>query len=49
MAPVLFLFLMAAFVETLIMVWEEQGLEKVEFQRALDEDFGNGIAKSHTP
>ena len=50
MAPVLFLFLMATFAESLEDIWEEKGLEKVEFQRLSDDDFkkGEGFVKSHT-
>ena len=51
MAPVLFLFLMSAFAESLDAIWEENGLEKVELKRPSKEDFenGKGIIKSHKP
>ena len=43
MAPVLFLFLMNAFAESLEAIWESKGLEKVGVVHASDEDFENGI------
>ncbi|EJK71847.1 hypothetical protein THAOC_06672, partial [Thalassiosira oceanica] len=51
MAPVLFLFLMNAFAESLEKIWELKGLERVTVVRASDEDFENGIGivRGHTP
>ena len=51
MAPVLFLFLMSGFVESLDALWEENGLEKVKLKRPSEDDFenGKGIIKSHKP
>ncbi|EJK69977.1 hypothetical protein THAOC_08706 [Thalassiosira oceanica] len=43
MAPVLFLFLMNAFADSLETIWESKGLERVQVVRASDEDFENGI------
>ena len=50
MAPVLFLFLMNAFAESLETIWESKGLERVTVVRASDEDFENGIGsiRRHT-
>ena len=49
MAPVLFLFLMTAFAETLEIVWKEKGIEIVTIQGVTEQDFeaGNGCVKSH--
>ncbi|EJK48921.1 hypothetical protein THAOC_32244 [Thalassiosira oceanica] len=49
--PVLFLFRMNAFAESLEKIWESKGLEKVQVVRASDEDFENGIGivRGHTP
>ena len=41
-APVLLLILMASFDETPEDIWEEKGMEKVEFQRVSDDDFEKG-------
>ncbi|EJK77891.1 hypothetical protein THAOC_00245, partial [Thalassiosira oceanica] len=51
MAPVLFLLLMHAFVDSLEAIWESKGPEKVQVVRASDEDFENGIGnvRGHTP
>ena len=51
MAPVLFLFLMSDFAESLDAIWEENGLEKDELKQPSKEDFenGKGIIKSHKP
>ena len=51
MAPVLFLFLMNAFADSLEKIWESKGLERVQVVRASDEDFENGIGivRGHTP
>jgi len=51
MAPVLFLFLMTAFAETLEIVWKEQNIEVVTVRSVTDEDFasGKGVVKSHKP
>ena len=51
MAPVLFLFLMSAFAETLEIEWREKGIEVVTVQTAKENGFdaGEGIIKSHTP
>ena len=43
MAPVLFLFLMNAFAESLEAIWESKGLDKVGVVHASDDDFENGI------
>jgi hypothetical protein len=49
MAPVLFLFLMSAFSETLEEVWKEKGIKVVTVQTASEADFadGKGAIKSH--
>ena len=51
MAPVLFLFLMTAFAETLEIVWKEQGIDVVTARSVTENDFdaGKGCIKSHTP
>ena len=51
MAPVLFLFLMNAFADSLEKIWKSKGLERVQVVRASDEDFENGIGivRGHTP
>ena len=51
MAPVLFLFLMNAFADSLETIWESKGLERMQVVRASDEDFENGIGivRGHTP
>ena len=51
MAPVLFLFLMSDFSESLDALWEDNGLEKVKLKRPSEDDFeiGKGIIKSHKP
>ena len=51
MAPVLFLFLMNAFAESLEKIWKLKGLERVTVVRASEEDFENGIGivRGHTP
>ena len=51
MAPVLFLFLMSAFVKSLEVIWEENGLEMIDFKRPTEAEFdsGKGIIKSHKP
>ena len=51
MAPVLFLLLTNAFVDSLEQIWEETGFQKVQVQRASGKDFKNGkvgeVVKSH--
>ena len=42
MVPVLFLFLMTAFAETLEMVWKEQGIKVVTARSVTEEDFKEG-------
>ena len=42
MAPVLFLFLMNAFADSLEKIWEDKGLQKVQVQHASDKDFEDG-------
>ena len=51
MAPVLFLFLMSSFAETLAIVWKQNDIEVVTAQTASMEDFDNGLGavKSHSP
>ena len=51
MAPVLFLFLMTAFAETLEVVWRENDINVVTVQSMSETDFesGKGAIKSHTP
>ena len=51
MAPVLFLFLMTAFAETVEIVRKEQGIEVVTARSVTEEDFEEGkrAVKSHTP
>ena len=49
MAPVLFLFLMTAFAESLDKEYDRNNIKKIDLHRASDEDFasGNAILKSH--
>ena len=51
MAPVLFLFLMNAFADSLEKIWEDKGLKKVQVQHVSDDDFEDGkrniAVKSH--
>jgi hypothetical protein len=51
MAPVLFLFLMTAFAESLEKEYDRNNIKKIELHRASDDDFinGNAILKSHKP
>ena len=51
MAPVLFLFLMTAFAESLEKEYDRNNIKKIELHRASDEDLisGNAILKSHKP
>jgi hypothetical protein len=49
MAPVLFLFLMTAFVETLELEWKREKIEVVTAMIAANDDIGNGQLCSHTP
>jgi hypothetical protein len=49
MAPVLFLFLMTAFAETLESVWREQGIPILRVMTASDDNMINGKICSHTP
>ena len=50
MAPVLFLFLMSAFAETLELEWKRQGIEVITVQTASEENLmeGKAAVKSHT-
>jgi len=47
MAPVLFLFLMAAVSDLIDQAWEREGIEKVEFMRPSNEDFPTGQIHRH--
>jgi hypothetical protein len=52
MAPVLFLFLMTAFAESLEKEYDRNNIKKIELHRASDKDFINGnaiLTKSHKP
>jgi hypothetical protein len=51
MAPVLFLFLMTAFAESLDKEYDRNNIKKIDLHQASDEDFANGnaILKSHKP
>ena len=49
MAPVLFLFLMTAFAETLEIVWKDQGIPILSVMTAADEHLAEGKICSHTP
>ena len=49
MAPVLFLFLMTAFAETLETVWQEQAIPTLKVITASDDNMINGKICSHTP
>ena len=49
MAPVLFLFLMTAFTETLETVWQEQAIPTLKVITASDDNMINGKICSHTP
>jgi len=49
MAPVLFLFLMTAFAETLEIVWKDQGIPILSVMTAADEHLTEGNICSHTP
>jgi hypothetical protein len=49
MAPVLFLFLMTAFAETLEIVWREQGIPVLKVMTASADDMIKGKICSHTP
>ena len=50
MAPIIFLFLMSAFAETLEEVWREKGIKVVTVQTVSEADFadGKGEIKSHS-
>ncbi|KAL7552342.1 hypothetical protein ACHAWF_015574 [Thalassiosira exigua] len=50
MAPVLFLFLMTAFAESLEVVWKRNNIEGVTLKSVAEDDFaqGKGAIKSHT-
>jgi len=48
MAPVLFLFLMAAVSDLIDQAWDREGIEKVEFRRPSDEDIHTGQLIRHT-
>ena len=50
MVPVLVLFLMSAFAESLELIWEENGLKFIKLKRTSDGDFeeGNEVIKGHT-
>ena len=48
MAPVLFLFLMAAFAELMEDVWERENMEKVEFLRESDDTYRKGQLFRHS-
>ena len=49
MAPVLFLFLMTAFAETLELVWKDHNIPILSEMTAADEHFEKGKICSHTP
>jgi hypothetical protein len=49
MAPVLFLFLVTAFAETLGIVWKDQGIPILSVMTAADEHLAEGKICSHTP
>ena len=49
MAPVLFLFLMTAFAETLELVWKNENIPILSVMTAADEHFAEGRNCSHTP
>jgi hypothetical protein len=49
MAPVLFLFLMTAFAETLEIIWREQAIPILKVMTASDDNLINGKICSHTP
>ena len=49
MAPVLFLFLMAAFAKTLEIVWKDQDIPILSVMTAADEHLAKGKICSHTP
>ena len=49
MAPVLFLFLMTAFAETLELVWKDHDIPILSVMAAADEHFEKGKICSHTP
>ena len=42
MAPVLFLFLMNSFADSLEKIWDDKGLQKVQVQHAFDKDSEEG-------
>jgi hypothetical protein len=49
MAPVLFLFFMTAFAETLELEWKHEKIEVVTAMIAADDNIGKGHLCSHTP
>ena len=49
MAPVLFLFLMTAFAETLELVWKQQGIPILNVMTTADDKLSDGRICSHTP
>jgi hypothetical protein len=49
MAPVLFLFLMTAFAETLELVWKQMDILILSVMMAANENLANGKICSHTP
>jgi hypothetical protein len=49
MAPVLFLFLMTAFAETLKIVWKQQGILILKVMTTADDKLSKGRICSHTP
>jgi hypothetical protein len=49
MAPVLFLFLMTAFVETLELVWKQQDIPVLSVMTAAGADLIDGKICNHTP
>jgi hypothetical protein len=49
MAPVLFLFLMTAFAETLELVWKHMDIPILSVMTTADENLANGKICSHTP
>ena len=49
MAPILFLFLMTAFAETLEIVWKDQDIPTLSVMTATDERLAEGKICSHTP
>ena len=49
MVPVLFLFLMTAFAETLKLVWKQMDIPILSVMTAADENLANGKICSHTP